>query len=219
MTRRRSAASLPSYRAVPRRERLDATHHAIVSAAVHAFRVRGYSATTMPTIAAIAGVSPRTLYRHFGSKSALFAATVAEATTEFLQRLSTQIHKTPLREAILVAFERTNIEMNEESREMMQVASVDEDVWRYFQAATSGMQPALVATLRSATASQAAVVPDDGLIWDVRAGALLAAMSTAYRRWAATPGSELLELVASAIDTVLPIVTPPTHDGVDRIEE
>src|SRR5262245_16423726 len=96
MSRRRSAASLPSYRAVPTRERTEATHRDIVAAAVHAFRVRGYAATTMSTVAAIAGVSPRTLYRYFGSKSELFAATVEEANAEFLEQLSHRIHTSPL---------------------------------------------------------------------------------------------------------------------------
>lgn len=128
---------------------------------------------------------------------------------EFLEQLAVQIHGTPLREAILVAFERANIELNEESREMMQLASTDEKVWRYFLGATDRMQPTLAATLRGATGheQQAPASADQPLLWDVRASALFGAISTAYRRWAATPGSELTDLVAAAIDVVLPIVT------------
>jgi AcrR family transcriptional regulator len=209
MPRRRSTASLPSYRAVPTRERTETTRQRITRAAVHAFRVRGYSATTMSMVAALARVSPRTLYRYFGSKSELFAATVADGTAEFLEQLSAQIHSTPLREAILVAFQRANIELNEESREMMRLASTDEKVWRYFLGATNRMQPTLAATLRGAAGheEQAAASADQPLLWDVRAGALFGAISTAYRRWAATPGSELVDLVGAAIDVVLPIVT------------
>jgi AcrR family transcriptional regulator len=163
----------------------------------------------MSTVAALAKVSPRTLYRYFGSKSELFAATVADATAEFLEQLSVQIHRTPLREAILVAFQRANIQLNEESREMMRLASTDEKVWRYFLGATNRMQPTLAATLHAAAGqgAQVAVPADQPLLWDVRAGALFAAISTAYRRWATTPGSELSDLVAAAIDVVLPAVT------------
>jgi AcrR family transcriptional regulator len=155
----------------------------------------------MSTVAALARVSPRTLYRYFGSKSELFAATVADATAEFLNQLAVVIHSTPLREAILTAFEHANFEMREESREMMRLASTDEKVWRYFLGATNRMQP----TLAAGDEAQAAPA-DEPLVWDVRAGALFAAISTAYRRWAATPGTELAELLAAAIDVVLPIV-------------
>jgi AcrR family transcriptional regulator len=161
----------------------------------------------MSTVAALARVSPRTLYRYFGSKSELFAATVADATAEFLNQLAVVIHSTPLREAILTAFEHANFEMREESREMMRLASTDEKVWRYFLGATNRMQPTLAATLRAAAGDEAQAAPaDEPLVWDVRAGALFAAISTAYRRWAATPGTELAELLAAAIDVVLPIV-------------
>ncbi|WP_203803035.1 TetR/AcrR family transcriptional regulator [Mycobacterium heckeshornense] len=207
------AASLPRYHAVPTQQRTELTRRAITAAAVHAFRVRGYAATTMSTVAAIAKVSPRTLYRYFGSKSELFAATIAETTAEFLEQLSVKIHFAPLREAILVAFEHAEIELHEESREMMRVASTDEKVWQYFLGATSRMQPTLAATLHAAATIRgpSALPADEPLRWDVRAGALLGAISTAYRSWAATPGSELSELVATAIDVVLPILTPPSQ--------
>lgn len=92
---------------------------------------------------------------------------------------------------------------------MMRLASTDEKVWRYFLGATNRMQPTLAATLRAAAGydERAAVSADQPLLWDVRANALFGAISTAYRRWATTPGSELSDLVATAIDVVLPIVT------------
>lgn len=72
------------------------------------------------------------------------------------------------------------------------------------------MQPALAATLRAAAMIDERAAPSaaEPWFWDVRAGALFGAISTAYRRWAATPGSELSELVATAIEVVLPILTP-----------
>ncbi|MGV0050516.1 TetR/AcrR family transcriptional regulator [Mycobacterium colombiense] len=210
VTRRRSAASLPSYRPVPTRDRIEATRRKITAAAVHAFRVRGYSATTMSTVAAIAGVSPRTLYRYFGSKSELFMATIAEATSEFLYLLSIEMHSLSLRNAIIAAFEHAQIDINEESREMMRLASADEKIWRFFLGATARIQPKLAVTLRSATPGQQGEgSADEMFFYDIAASALTGAIATAYRRWAVTPGSELPELVAAAIDIVLPIL--PTH--------
>jgi len=51
---------------------------AILSGATEAFRREGYESASMDRIAEVAGVSKRTVYNHFGSKDALFAAVVEE---------------------------------------------------------------------------------------------------------------------------------------------
>jgi AcrR family transcriptional regulator len=214
VARRRSTASLPSYRAVPTRERVEATRREIIAAAVHAFRLRGYEATQISTVAAIAGVSPRTLYRYFGSKSELFAATVEESTENFLKQVSERISLFPLRDAIIDGVECADIELNGENREMMRLAAADEKAWRYFLGATSRLQPTLARALRSAAEGAEHAEHSDGeaLFWEVRAAALLGAITTAYRRWATTSGSELSSLIATAVDAVLPVVTArPGH--------
>lgn len=199
---------MPSYKAVPRQERVEATRHEIVAAAVHAFRVRGYTATTMSTVAAIARVSPRTLYRYFGSKSDLFAAATEESTAKFINELFENVHRLPLRDAIIGAVERADNELNTESREMMRLAAADEKAWRHFLAAANRAQATVAAALR--TASDPAQLPagaaDDSLIWEVRASAVLGAVTTAYRRWATADGHPLPVLIASAINAVLPVV-------------
>jgi AcrR family transcriptional regulator len=162
----------------------------------------------MSTVAALAGVSPRTLYRYFGSKSELFAATITEATASFLEQLSQRVQMSPLRDAVISAIENTNIELNGESREMMQMAAADEMAWRYFLGAASRSQPVLAAALRAAARREDPAEPsaDELWLWEVRASALLGAIAAAYRRWATTPGSELSDLAATAVDTVLPAI-------------
>ncbi|MGG6341650.1 TetR/AcrR family transcriptional regulator [Stenotrophomonas indicatrix] len=56
----------------------DRKREAIVRAAVEEFRSAGYEATSMDRIAAVAGVSKRTVYNHFPSKKELFALILEE---------------------------------------------------------------------------------------------------------------------------------------------
>lgn len=55
---------------------------AILQAASTAFLGKGYSGTNMDEIAALAGVSKRTVYQHFGDKDRLFAEIVLATTDE-----------------------------------------------------------------------------------------------------------------------------------------
>jgi TetR/AcrR family transcriptional regulator, mexJK operon transcriptional repressor len=65
-------------RTAPRRGRpLDAAQHRrIMAAATEAFLKRGFNATSMDLVARRAGVSKVTIYTHFTSKEALFAAII-----------------------------------------------------------------------------------------------------------------------------------------------
>lgn len=54
----------------------DRKRSAILAAAAEQFRQHGYEAASMDGIAALAEVSKRTVYNHFGSKEDLFAETV-----------------------------------------------------------------------------------------------------------------------------------------------
>jgi len=56
----------------------DRKRHAILEAAADQFRSFGFEATSMDKIAAIAGVSKRTVYNHFPSKDELFAETLVQ---------------------------------------------------------------------------------------------------------------------------------------------
>ena len=58
----------------PRQRLTDRKRVAIIDAAIEEFLAAGYDATSMDRIAARANVSKRTVYNHFPSKEALFAA-------------------------------------------------------------------------------------------------------------------------------------------------
>jgi AcrR family transcriptional regulator len=202
-----SSRVLPRYRPIPNDERAELTRQAIVDAATKAFRRNGYAATTMAGVAALARVSPRTLYRNYGSKGDLFAATIAVGMADFLEQLRAYVQRWPLRRSILTAFAHVAIEANEESRDLLYQITTDQDASEFAIATSQRMVPTLSAILRAA----AGVGVDDGqeVAWDVRAAALLDALSIGYRHWAATPESDLLAVVTEAVDTVLPVLQPP----------
>ena len=57
-------------------------HQAILNAAMRLFNAKGYAATTTASIAREAGVTEKTMYRHFESKEALFGACVSSITAD-----------------------------------------------------------------------------------------------------------------------------------------
>jgi TetR/AcrR family transcriptional repressor of mexJK operon len=61
-----------------RDSRLDAKRSAIVRGAKQVFLKKGFAATSMDAVAEKAGASKMTVYRHFGSKEALFAGVITE---------------------------------------------------------------------------------------------------------------------------------------------
>ena len=70
------AASLS--REAPEAPAVNPKRAAIVGAATKLFLDAGYADTSMDTIAAVAGVSKRTVYSHFDNKAALFAAVMGD---------------------------------------------------------------------------------------------------------------------------------------------
>jgi len=68
--------NLPSRQAPSRLT--DRKRSAIVDAAADQFRAHGFEATSVDRIAALAGVSKRTVYNHFPSKEELFAETLTQ---------------------------------------------------------------------------------------------------------------------------------------------
>lgn len=62
------------YDASARRERAAATRRVVVDAARHLLLAEGYPATTVPAVAAAAGVSAEFVYKNVGGRAALLAA-------------------------------------------------------------------------------------------------------------------------------------------------
>jgi len=93
--------------------------------------------------------------------------------------------------------------VSEESRALLHLATTDDEANRHWLATSQRMLPALSAGLRAAAGADPG---SESLAWDVRASALMGALNVGYRRWAATPGSDLLAVITEAVDAVLPIL-------------
>ena len=75
-------AVLTGQRSVP-----DAARERIVAAAVELFAARGYAEVTVSDVAARAGSAKGSLYRHFESKEALFAAAVESVVNDVVDEM------------------------------------------------------------------------------------------------------------------------------------
>lgn len=70
--------SISAEGAAVRDARLDAKRGAILRGAKQVFLKKGFAGTSMDAVAERAGASKMTVYRHFGSKEALFAGVITE---------------------------------------------------------------------------------------------------------------------------------------------
>ena len=68
----------------------DETRQIVYEAARHQFADNGYAATSMETVARIAGVSTKTLYRLVPNKAALFEGMVSDRLDRFLSAVNLQ---------------------------------------------------------------------------------------------------------------------------------
>jgi AcrR family transcriptional regulator len=84
-----------------RREQAAQTRRDIEAAADKLFRERGYVGTSMPAIAAAAGVVVETVYRAFGSKSALLKAVIESALAGGSKRAETPPAERPAIRAVI----------------------------------------------------------------------------------------------------------------------
>ncbi len=84
-----------------RQEQAAQTRRDILAAAGALFRQSGYGGTSMPTIAAEAGVVVETIYRAFGSKAGLFKAVVEAAVAGGSTRADVPVEERPAIRAVI----------------------------------------------------------------------------------------------------------------------
>jgi AcrR family transcriptional regulator len=89
------------YESPRRKEQAAQTGRDVVTAAGVRFRERGYAATSMPEIAAQAGVAVETIYRTFGSKATLFRAVIEAALAGGAARADVPVDERPAIRAVI----------------------------------------------------------------------------------------------------------------------
>jgi TetR/AcrR family transcriptional repressor of mexJK operon len=76
-----------------RRGRSETKRTAMLAAAETLFLADGYERASVDAIAALAGVSKRTIYDHFGDKEQLFTAVVASVTSNLMDALQVAVEE------------------------------------------------------------------------------------------------------------------------------
>jgi AcrR family transcriptional regulator len=170
------------------------TRNRIIAVALELFAQRGYDATTVGQIAAGAGVTEMTFFRHFAAKEnllvddpydPLMAAAVAQQPRELdpLTRVARGIrqawHGLPLAE-------------EGDVRDRLRFASASPTLRAVMMRNTSATEAAIVAALPDVDASTARIA----------AAAALAALMTALLEWAASDVGELGAVIDRALDVL-----------------
>lgn len=177
-------------------DRWTRTHAALSGAALALFAERGYEATGTAQIAARAGVSEMTLFRHFPSKEALllddpFDPLLADAV---VARPATEPPLRALAEGIRAAWELVDPQQVEELRVRLRIIaeapSLRGAVERNSGATTTALAGALTAR----------GVPDT--VAQVAAHAVIAGLSVALLQWAGTQDAALDDAVGAALDVL-----------------
>ena len=89
------------YESPRRQEQAAQTRADILAAAGTLFRSRGYAGTSMPAIAAEAGVVVETIYRSYGSKAGLFRAVVEAVLAGGTSRAEVPVEERPAIRAVI----------------------------------------------------------------------------------------------------------------------
>lgn len=189
---------MPDLRA--RRHR--ATRSEIIEVGLRLFESRGYDAVTMEEIADAAGVSRRTLYRHFPSKDRILLDLTAEATASWDGVLAELAADTPAR-VVLERAARAGASHLDAQREQLRTA------WRII-ATTPAIETAFLANaawterLVAVLTDEARGHPFEPAAAAVVAGAYLGALDAAMAHWAS--GSD--GTIADGVDMVITQLAP-----------
>lgn len=172
------------------------TRATLMAAAFDLFSRQGYEQTTVTQVAAAAGVTEMTFYRHFGSKvqlliddpyDPLIARAVGEQSTE-LPPLIRAVR------GIRLAWRRLPITDDDPVRERVAIVAATPSLLPAMRASTAATETAIIEQLVAdgADATEAAVA----------AAAAMAALMAGLTRWAVADGGPLGAAVERSLDVL-----------------
>jgi AcrR family transcriptional regulator len=163
----------------------DETRQIIFEAARHEFAAGGYAATSMETVARLAGVSTKTLYRLIPNKAALFEGMVSDRLDRFVYQVKLQTGDHTDTEAALCAalMDCADLALDEEviaiQRIILQESGKFSDLAGVFYRNAIVPTGAALAEWLRAQASRGFIALDD---FDEAAGMLLGMVTSGPRR-------------------------------------
>ncbi|MDR1265970.1 MAG: TetR/AcrR family transcriptional regulator [Propionibacteriaceae bacterium] len=178
----------------------DQTRREIAGAALGLFDTQGYKATTMEDVARAAGVSPRTVYRHFPTKAELVFGWLPEIAT-FVEQL-TIIGATPagilseLEQTIqqtITEYADTDVAVGEQYQRFQHLIAQDSDL----QAILAQWEQRLVASAQRRLGELCAVADSDPSL-DMVIELVIAPVKVALGLWAKSPADSLAALYERA---------------------
>ncbi|HEY7815644.1 MAG TPA: helix-turn-helix domain-containing protein [Nakamurella sp.] len=180
----------------PAGSRTQRTRARLLAAALDLFARQGYEATTVAQIAAAAGVTEMTFYRHFGSKDQLvlddpydplIASAIGQQPTDLpLLRRAVRGIRTAWR----------SVPITEEGpvRERVAIAAATPALAAAVRGGTAATEAAITAELVAGGAD-----PRDA---EIAAAAVLAALMTALLQWGSADDGSLSDAIERALDVL-----------------
>lgn len=176
--------------------RWDRTHTALKRAALELFTDGGYDATATTAIAARAGVSEMTLFRHFATKESLLLADPFDPLMADAVRVRPEPERamTALVRGIWQAWEQVNPESTQELRGILRIVAQTPTLGGAVERNSTATTDALTGALldRGVSEPQARVA----------AAAVIAGLSAALLDWARTEDASLDTALHSALNVL-----------------
>ena len=170
----------------------------VQTAAVAMFETDGFDATTIESIADASGMSPSTIYRHFGTKEALVLWDERDPVvdTELTQRLGRQPPIQAFKDAVTVALaQRDDLAL---FLRRLRLIYTEPTIWGAAAQQDRRNRAGLAAAFAATRGREQAILADE-----VAAATCLAALDIALDQWQQTNGeTNLAELIEQAVTTV-----------------
>ncbi len=189
----------------------DATRQTIEEAAWQLFTERGFDATTVHDIAALANVAPRTFFRYFPSKEAVLYPEIDELIADLSAAFDARPTDEPALVSLVAAMDSLSSELLEQRERSFQRFDM---LKRTSQGTTSVFVTGRVAdAVAEMVRRRSSADPDVEIQARLAAGVLSVVLSLSLEQWAERGGATSIEDEATGcFDTLRRLVGAPVED-------